>query len=200
MEIRRRRSRRSPRRIEARLLGPFDTIEIDAPDFGGVEAHGQACHWQGQLCLPELALFVDTRAPVQAAPQILFLAWPNVQINPKAVGAHFEFFVAARIRSARLQKNLGDVAIPQLVSPPLRLCVAKNCDAAVAREESQIQSFPRPQQTDLRFSLRVVVLALPVLTEANCRSASPRPIGGKSLHIGTPGELRSDDRPDFAIR
>src|SRR5579864_8877654 len=137
MEIRRRRSRRSPRRIEPWFFGAFDTVEIDAPGFGRVEACRQTSHGQGQLCLPELALFIDVRASLQAALQILFFVWPNIQVNPKAVGAYFELLVAMRIQSGRLQKNLGDVAVPQVVPPAIRLCVAKNRDAAVAREESQ---------------------------------------------------------------
>src|ERR1700676_601417 len=102
VEVRRLRSRRLPRRIEARLLGAFDTIEVDAPAFGRVKVGRQTSHGQGEHCIPDLIFFIDARVPPQSALQIAFSPGRDIQIDPTAVGTHFELLVAPRLRPSRL--------------------------------------------------------------------------------------------------
>src|SRR5580692_11160625 len=102
MEIWHRCSCWPPCRVEARLGSPFDTKEIDAPGLRGIEMLRQTFHRQDELCRPDLAFFIDARAPLQPALQIALFSRRNVQINPEAVGTHLKFLVALPIRAGRL--------------------------------------------------------------------------------------------------
>src|ERR1700676_4867795 len=65
MEIRHRRARRPPCRVETRLGSPLDAKEINAPNFRRIELCCQTLHGQRHLRHPSLALLVD----YDAAPQ-----------------------------------------------------------------------------------------------------------------------------------
>ena len=61
---------------------------------------------------PNLRFFVDVRAAFHAGVGVGAFSVFNVEINPKAIGANFEFEVVAGISGIRLKKDFDDVAIP----------------------------------------------------------------------------------------
>ena len=64
------------------------------------------------LCSPCLGFFVDVGAALHAGVRVRAFSMFNVEINPKAIGANFEFEVVAGISGIRLKKDFDYVAIP----------------------------------------------------------------------------------------
>src|SRR5882762_6714623 len=68
-----------------------------------------------------------TRSP-HATLQIAFLPWRDVQIDPKAIRADFEFLISTKLRWIWLKENFRDVAIPKLVAAATGIGIRKNRD------------------------------------------------------------------------
>src|SRR5258708_207415 len=139
MEIWHSRSRWPPCRIESRFARPFYSVKIHFPRRGRIKSLNKRLRRQCQFRDPRLAGFVQGHSASQAALQIEFFAWRDVQINPHPVRTNFEFLVASAIRLIRLKKDLSDVPLPESVTPSIGLSVRKNCDRTVLRSESQIE-------------------------------------------------------------
>ena len=133
MEIRHGRARGSPRRIKPRFLCSFDAVEIHPPRRRGIKLRHQAFQGYCQLRSPYLLCFISNHAAPQSALQIMFFARGDVEIDPEAVWAHFELFVSPEMRTVRLQKHFGHIAIPKLIPPPVPLGIWKNRDGVVFR-------------------------------------------------------------------
>jgi len=165
MEIRSRRSCWLPRRVKARLGSSFNAVEIDSPGSRRIETRRQTPHGQCHLCPPGVVLLIDLDAPRQSALQIAPFPSRDVQVNPKTVRAHFKLFVVQRLGSCRLQENLSDVAVPEVIPPSAGLGVGENREAAIVREKSQVENIASPQQPHLCLSAWIRVLPLPVAVE-----------------------------------
>lgn len=189
MEVRHRRSCWPPRRVETRLAGPFDAIEVGAPGRGRIESRRQTFHRQRQLCYPSFVLLVDFDPAPQSALQIAFYSRPNLQVDPESVWAHFELFIVPFARPWRLQKNFSDIVLPKLVAPSIRFGIGENGDATIKRQESQIKSIESPQQAHLGLSLWIGVLALPVAVKTYRRGVAPCGKRRKSFRIDPTGKL-----------
>ena len=116
--------------------------------------------------------------------QVLAGAVVDGEIEPHAVGTDFEFEVTQGIGGVWLEKDFGDVAVPEVVAAAGRFGVGKDGDGAKAGVESDEQRFRRPEETDFRFAPGVDILAPPVRVEAQRRCGDPLRCGWKTIGIG----------------
>src|SRR5258708_8016389 len=133
----------------------------------------QALHRHCHDRLPLLLRLTYIHTLAQAAAQIAFFSWSNLQINPQSIRCHFNFLITIRVRSSRLQKHLAYIPIPKSVAPSRGFRIRKNVDAPVPRIESQKQEIRVPQKSHLRFPLPIRVLPLPIRTKRNTPSCIP---------------------------
>src|SRR4029077_1382695 len=134
-----------PRGIESRFSSSFDAVKIHFPSGRGIEALDEAIHWQRQLRDPGLGGFIQDNATPQSTLQIVFLARPDIEIDPKTIRADFEFFVTAELRWVGLKKNFRNVAVPKLVAASIGLGIGENSDIPVFRAKSKKKSLRSPQ-------------------------------------------------------
>src|SRR6266404_9354790 len=146
MKIRLRRVRGPPSGVEAWLSSPFHSEKIHSPHHRHLETLNHTLRRQRQNRMPLFRLFIDTHPPTQAALQIVLFSGRNLQINPKPVWRYFNFLVTTRMRSARLQKNFANIAIPKAIPPSRRFRILENSDVRVGRVKSHKQEFVSPQQ------------------------------------------------------
>lgn len=163
-----------PGRIKAWLGRSFDAKEIGAPDRNGGESLREALHGDGQFGGPCFFRFIDKYAALQAAFYVLKRSVCNFQIDPKAVGAYLEFFVAARLLRIRLQENFGDIAVPQLIAAAASIGVIKDGDATKTSDKFHIQKFGRPEEADFGLAMRIGIFSLPVTVEEHGACGAPR--------------------------
>jgi len=166
VEVGRGRVGGAPGGVEAGLGGTLDAEEIYAPDGGGVERGDQAFHGEGDFRQPNLLLLIHGDAATQAALQVLPFAMGDIQIDPHAVGADFEFLVALRIGGVRAEEDFGYVTIPETVATAIGFGVGKGGYGAKVSVEFDEEGFARPEEADLGGALGVGILALPVGAEA----------------------------------
>src|SRR5712691_4245454 len=195
VEIRRRCSRGLPGGIKARFGGSFDAVKIQPPSGRRIEALDEIFHGQRNLRDPGFSGFVQNNAAPQSTLQVVFLAWPDVQIDPKAIRADFEFFITAEMRRVGLKKSFHDVAVPELVAAAVGFGIRKNGDDTVFGAESQIERFRGPEQPHFRFSFGISVLALPVSAETQRRRQLPGRQSWKSIGIGQVRHSNSHSSP-----
>ena len=69
------------------------------------------------------------------------------------------------LKAKRLEKHLGDVAIPEMVATLVDL--RKNMNLSKLAAKTETEELRRPQQADFGFPLRVGVLPLPIRAEHN---------------------------------
>jgi hypothetical protein len=112
-------------------------------------------------------------AAAQAASQIPSLAVRDIQIDPHAVGADFEFEVAVGIGGVRLEKDFGDIAVPEMVAAAGGFGVWKDGDGAKAGLEFEEKGLRGPEEADFGLALGIGILTLPVSVEANGRGGVP---------------------------
>jgi len=174
----------TPGGVEAGLGWTLDAEEIDTPDCGGIERGGQTLHGERDFRHPKLLWGLHGDAAAQTAMQVLRVTVRDIEIDPHAIGADFEFFVAQRIRGIGLEEDFGDVAVPEVVAAAGRFGVGKDGDGAKAGVESDEQRFRRPEETDFRFAPGVDILAPPVRVEAQRRCGDPLRCGWKTIGIG----------------
>src|SRR5260370_30183350 len=189
MEVWLRRARRAPRGVEAWLRGSLNAIKIRSPDGGSVETRDETLHRYGQFCYPQLFIFVDLYAALQPTLQVAFFARGDVQVNPKAVRANFEFLVAACVGRIGLEKSFYDVAVPELIAASVRFGIGKNVDIPITHPKAKIKCLRCPQQPHFCFAMRIGILALPIRIEAQRRSCFPGCGRWKSLRICRADEL-----------
>jgi len=171
-----------PGGIKARLGGAFNAEKIGAPDRRRAEVESETAKRYSDLCCPYFGFFVDVGAAFHAEVRVGALAMFDVEVNPKAVGADFEFEIVAGISGVRLEKDFDYVAIPQMIAAAGRSGVRKKCERAVTRTKMQVKGFRSPQKPDLSFELRVSVFSLPVGIEGGRLGGVPR--GGRRIAIG----------------
>ena len=135
----------------------------------------------GKLSGPDLFLFVDVRAAFHSGVRIGTLAVRNIEVNPITVGADFEFKIVAGIGGVGLEKNFNDVAVPEMIAAAGRFGIRKNSDDAEARAIMEKESFGSPEETHLRFALRVGVFALPIGEKNDWRRSLPSRSGRKAI-------------------
>jgi len=104
-------------RIAARLRLP--AIKIYFPNGRGIESFDQTFHRQRDLRNPGFLASLKLTRPPHATLQIAFLPWRDVQIDPKAIRADFEFLISTKLRWIWLKENFRDVAIPSWSRRPL---------------------------------------------------------------------------------
>ena len=183
MEIRLRCVRGPPSRIKARLRSPLDPKKIHSPHHRHLEPLNHTLRRQRQDRVPLFRRLIYIHPPAQTASQIVLFSWRNLQINPKSIWRYFNFLVTIRIRPARLQKNLANIAIPKPIPPSRRFRVLENSDVPVGCVKSHKQEFVIPQQPHLRFPLFIPILSLPIRMEANRRRRVPSALRRKSFRI-----------------
>jgi hypothetical protein len=105
---------------------------------------------------------------------VLKRAIGDFQVDPKAVGAYFEFFVAAQLCGIRLQENFSDIAVPKLIAPTPRVCVVKDADESIARDKFQVKKFGCPQKANFGLAIWIGICSLPVGIEEHGLCDSPR--------------------------
>ena len=105
--------------------------------------------------------------------ELLNRAVRDVEVNPKAIGRDFEFFVFEGIGGIGLEKSLGNIAVPELVAPAVFSCVGVEIQIAVIRLEAEKQSSGRPEQAHFSGPARIGVLTAPVLIEVQGRRRFP---------------------------
>ena len=116
VEIGRWGSRGLPGGIKSRFGSSFDAVEIHSPGGRWIEALNEAFHRQRKLRDPGFSGFVQNNAAPQSTLQVVLLARRDVEIDPKAIRADFEFSIAAKLRRVGLKENFRDVAVPELVA------------------------------------------------------------------------------------
>ena len=89
------------------------------------------------------------------------------KIKPLPVGTDLELLVVLLAEAIRLEKDLRHVAVPKFVSAAIRFGIRKDVDRAIAATKAKVQLLRRPQQSNFGASLRIVVVALPVVAEAH---------------------------------
>ena len=151
----------------------------------------QALHRQDQHRPPALPGCVNVHAAAQSASQIALLSRPDRKINPRSIGRHLDFLVASDFRRIRLEKHLAHVAIPQLIPAAISIRIWKYGYAPIRRIKPQIKVLWSPQQSHLRFSLRISVQALPIRAEPHRRRDLPRRVRRKPFCIRRADEARS---------
>ncbi|HUI52396.1 MAG TPA: hypothetical protein VLX60_11455 [Terriglobales bacterium] len=113
-------------------------------------------------------------AALHAASGVEFLVGTNIEINPEAVGADFEFEIAMRNGRIGLEENFGNVAVPEMIATPGRIGVGKHSDGTKAAAETKEESYGSPEEADFGFAMRVGIFALPVGIKNNGRNRVPR--------------------------
>jgi len=98
MEIRRSRSRGLPCGIESRLGCAFHAIKIYFPNGRGIESFDQTFIGNAISRNPGFSFASLNSRGAHATLQIAFLPWRDVQIDPKAIRADFEFLISAELR------------------------------------------------------------------------------------------------------
>ena len=78
-----------------------------------------------------------------------------------------------RVGGVWLEKDFGDVAVPEVVAAAGGLGVGKDGDAAKAAVELEEEVLRRPEQADFGFALGIGVFTLPVRAEADGRCGMP---------------------------
>src|SRR5207247_6706032 len=116
-----RRSRRSQRCIKLRLLRSLHAVKIHSPCDARIKSCYQALHSYRQFSTPDFLRLVQNHPPLQSALQIMLLARRDVEVDPEAVGADFEFFVSAKIRAVGFQECFSNVTVPKLGPSSIRL-------------------------------------------------------------------------------
>src|SRR5260370_16704056 len=111
-------SGRVPGGIKAGFGSSFDAIKIHSPGGRRIEAIDEAFHGQGKLRAPGFCGFVQNHTAPQSTLQVMFFSRCDVEIDPKAVRADFEFFIPAEMRRVGLKENFRAVAAPDLFPPP----------------------------------------------------------------------------------
>lgn len=177
MKIWLRRPRRLPRGIKTRLAPAFHAKKIRPPLQRRIELRRQRPHRNRQLRLPYAPLLIDPHRSRHPALQITRPRRrrsrsrpdlrPNVQIDPKPVGADFKFLVMTRLQWIRLQKRLRHIAIPQAITASVRIRLLEDEQLTIPARKAQIQRARRPQDANLGLPLRVSVSALPVGAECD---------------------------------
>ena len=89
----------------------------------------------------------------------------DFQIDPKAVGTYFEFFVAAQLRRIRLQENFSDIAVPKLIAATVKVGIIKDGDEAITCDKFQIQKFGVPQKAHFGVAMWIGAFSLPIGVE-----------------------------------
>lgn len=110
---------------------------------------------------------------MKAAFQVLETAIVDVEVDPEAVGADFKFLVATEVGRVGLEKNFGDVAVPESVAAAVWSGVGKYGEFPVARNKFDVQGGGGPKQAGLGAALRVGIFPLPVSVEADWCSLFP---------------------------
>src|SRR5258708_24673084 len=113
VEIGRWGSRGLPGGIKSRFGSSFDAVEIHSPGGRWIEALNEAFHRQRKLRDPGFSGFVQNNAAPQSTLQVVLLARRDVEIDPKAIRADFEFSIAAELPAGAVEDNSPDVPVPQ---------------------------------------------------------------------------------------
>jgi hypothetical protein len=174
----------APGGIEAGLGRALDAEEIDAPDCAGIEIGCQAIHGEGDFRDPKLLRGLHGDAAAETAAQILGVAMCDIEIDPHAIGTDFEFFVAQRIRRVWLEKDFGDVAVPELVAAAGGFGIGKDGDGAIAGVEPDEQRCWRPEEADFGFAPGVGIFAPPVRAETQRCGGDPLRCGWETIRVG----------------
>ena len=98
----------------------------------------------------------------------------DFQVDPKAVGAYFKFFVAAWLCWIRLQENFGDIAVPEFIPATVSVGVLKDGDEAIAGDKFQIEKLGRPEKANFGLAMWIGVISLPVGVKKYGFCSSPR--------------------------
>lgn len=175
---------RAPGGVEAGFGGAFDAEEIQAPGGGGVEGRGEAVHGDGEFGDPNLPRVIHADAAAEGAVQVLAGAMVEGEIEPHGVGADFEFEVALGIGGVRLEKDFGDVTVPEVVAAARGFGVRKDGDGTKAGAELEEEGLRGPEEADFGFALGVGIFTLPVGAEADGRGGAPLVGGWEAVGVG----------------
>jgi len=118
-------SRGLPGGIKSRFGSPLDAVKIHSPGGLWIEALNEAFHRQRKLRDPGFSGFVQNNAAPQSTLQVVLLARRDVEIDPKAIRADFEFSIAAELRRVGLKEDFRDVTVPELVAAAIGRGIGK---------------------------------------------------------------------------
>ena len=127
----------------------------------------------------------------------MFFAGCDVEINPEAVGTNLKLFVSAEMRTVRLQKHLGHIAVPKPIPSPVPLGIRENRDGAVFRPKPQKQSLPRPRQSHFGLAPGIRIFSLPVGVESQRHGSFPGRRRRESFRIEGLRALNRHSLPRF---
>lgn len=190
MEIRHRRPRWAPGGIKPRLRGTLGAKKVHPPRTGRVKCRRQALHRQRQLRLPNFLPFLNAHSSPQSALQIALSPRRDVQINPLAVGADFNFLVTPLLRIRWLEKHFRDVPVPKVVASSVRLRIFEDRDVPIARHELHKQKFRTPEQPHFGPESFIGILALPIVAKLDRRCAPPSGLARQPIFIHLSNEAR----------
>src|SRR5712692_10677956 len=94
------------------------------------------------------------------------------------------------LKAGRLEKHLGNVAVPEMVAALVGL--RKNVNLSKLAAKTETEKLRRPQQADFGFPLRVGVLPLPIRAEHNRPGLFPIAGSRESLFIQRGPQPRGD--------
>lgn len=112
-----------------------------------------------------------------------FNARGNIEIDPHAVRADFQFPVMRGVGRIGLEENFSDIAVPKPIATAGGFSIGENGNDARAGVEFDEQGFGRPEESDFCFTLGVGVLSLPVRVEAQRCDGVPLECRWKTIGI-----------------
>src|SRR5271169_1422243 len=112
MKIRLRRVGWLPNRIEALWLRTFATEEVRAPRLRGIEVRAQRTHWNRKVGDPFAVRFIQLDQCSHPAGDVPAALRRDIEVEPLPIRADLELLVMLFTEAVRLEKDLGDVAVP----------------------------------------------------------------------------------------
>ena len=97
------------------------------------------------------------------------------------MGADFELLVILCAESVGLEKDFRDIAFPELVSAAIDPGIGEDVNGAVAAAKTNVELRVGPQKANLGLPLRIPVLALPIMAEADGHRVPPVALSRKSI-------------------